>query len=173
MKESLPDSIAFLSVGSNLGDPAQNCITAIEWIAQSEAVKVLRQSSFYRTEPVGMADQPWFVNVVLEIRTTLDPRGLLNFLKSIEKKMGRQADRKWGPRVIDLDILFFGLMVIQDKDLQVPHPELHRRRFVLVPLLEIAPYTIHPVFGISVKGLMDRLQDVSKVEKIEMDAEYN
>ena len=150
-----------------MGVPAKNCLEAIRKISLSVAIRVLRGSSLYRTEPVGNRDQAWFVNCVIEVRTSLGPRDLLNVLQGIEIEMGREREEKWGPRVIDLDILFYGQAVIREDDLQIPHPELHKRRFVLVPLNEVAPYTIHPAFGISVKGLLDRLQDPGRVEKIE------
>ncbi len=167
MKGNLPDSIAFIGIGSNMGEPAKNCLEAIRKIISSVAIRVLRGSSLYRTEPVGNRIQAWFVNCVIEVRTSLAPRDLLNLLQGIESEMGRVKGEKWGPRVIDLDILFYGQAVIREDDLQIPHPELHKRRFVLVPLNEVAPYTIHPAFGISVKGLLDRLQDPGRVEKIE------
>jgi 2-amino-4-hydroxy-6-hydroxymethyldihydropteridine diphosphokinase len=112
-------------------------------------------------------NQPWFVNCVIEARTSLNPHELLIVLQDLEKKMGRVRIQKWGPRLIDLDILFYGQAIIQDRDLIIPHPELHKRRFVLVPFNEIASYWIHPVFGISVKGLLDRVLDESKVERIQ------
>jgi len=127
----------------------------------------LRRSSLYKTEPVGGKDQPWFVNCVVEVRTVLKPRLLLSELKKIESDMGRQPAEKWGPRVIDLDILFYGQEIIREDDLTIPHPELHKRRFVLEPLNEIAPYIIHPVFGISVKGLLDRLEGSGAVIRLE------
>ncbi len=162
----MPDSVvAFLGIGSNLGDPVLNCRVALGWLDQRTTV--LRRSSLYRSEPVGFRDQQWFVNCVLEIRTDLAPHGLLDIVQGIEEKMGRVRKERWGPRTIDIDILFYGQLVVNDDDLRIPHPELHKRRFVLAPLEEIAPYWVHPVFGISVKGLLGRLQDFSAVERIE------
>ncbi len=166
MKENSPEFVSFLGVGSNMGDAADNCRRAVGWIDGSGSVKVLRKSSLYRTEPVGMSDQAWFVNCAVETRTALEPHELLRFLNEIEDRMGRVRVQKGGPRIIDLDILFYGQAIIRDEALQVPHPELHRRRFVLEPLNEIAPYVIHPVYGISVKGLLERLSDPAVVEKI-------
>jgi len=100
------------------------------------------------------------------VRTILSPRALLQALLQIEQEMGRVRTIRWGPRIIDLDILLFGQEVLQEEDLVIPHPELHRRRFVLVPLLELASYAIHPAFGVSIRGLMQRLQDDSRVERI-------
>lgn len=167
MRESLPDSIVFLGIGSNMGDPVRNCLEAINRIAGIPSTAVLHRSSLYRTEPVGIKDQPWFVNCVIEIRTALQPAALLQAIKIIEREMGRIPAERWQPRTIDIDILLYRQMVVQERDLQVPHPELHKRRFVLIPLHEIAPYVIHPGFGISVHGLLDRLEDGSKVERIE------
>ncbi len=160
-------TICFIGIGSNLGDPGKSCLDAVERLSGAYGMTALRRSSLYKTEPVGVKDQPWFVNCVVEARTVLKPRLLLAELKKIEKDMGRQPAEKWGPRVIDLDILFYGQEIITDDDLAIPHPELHKRRFVLEPLNEIAPYVIHPVFGISVKGLLDRRGDSGAVIRLE------
>ena len=132
-------------------------------MSQAGCIKVLRQSSLYRTEPVGFEKQDWFINAVAEIRTVLTPHELLKATQAIEEKRGRVRGPRWGPRVIDLDILLYGQEVVEHDDLVIPHPELHRRRFILEPLCEIASYAIHPVFGVSIRGLMERLHDDSKV----------
>jgi len=155
--------ICFVGIGSNMDDPAGQSLKAFDRISATSGVKLLRKSSFYRTEPVGSPDQDWFINAVAEIRTVMTPHQLLKALQSIEHNMGRIRDETWGPRLIDLDILFYGQEIIQEKDLCIPHPELHKRRFVLEPLCEIAPYVIHPAFGVSIRGLMDRLEDRSIV----------
>jgi 2-amino-4-hydroxy-6-hydroxymethyldihydropteridine diphosphokinase len=156
--------ISFIGLGSNMENPAARCMEAIQYIETIEGCNVLRRSSFYRTEPVGLLDQDWFVNAVIEIRTAFSARVLMQQLQAIENKMGRQKSEKWGPRIIDLDILLYGQDIIKEDKLTIPHPEFHSRRFVLVPLEEIAPYVIHPAFGVSVAGLMDRLEDTSRVE---------
>ncbi len=161
--------ISYLGIGSNIGDPARNCIEAIMRLSKSEGVKVLRRSSLYKTEPVGLEDQPWFINCAVEIRTGLRPRPLMELLKKIESEMGRTESAKWGPRVIDLDILLYGQEIIAEEGLAIPHPEMHKRRFVLQPLFEIAPFEIHPVYGISIKGLLDRLEDKKDVIKLDPD----
>jgi 2-amino-4-hydroxy-6-hydroxymethyldihydropteridine diphosphokinase len=159
--------IAFIGIGSNMGDAAARCREAMDRLGRIKGSALLSRSSLYRTEPVGFKDQDWFVNAVVELRTGLSARDLLNLLKAVERDMGRKEDEvRWGPRVIDLDILLMGQDVIAEEDLVVPHPELHKRRFALQPLAELAPYAIHPAFGISVKGLMDRLADESAVELI-------
>lgn len=156
--------ICFIGIGSNMSDPAHRCLEAVNRISLLPDVKVLRRSSLYRTEPVGFLEQEWFFNAVIEIRTVLAARELAAAMQSVEEGMGRERGLKWGPRVIDLDILLYGQDVIRDGDLVIPHPEFHKRRFVLVPLCEIASYAIHPAFGVSIRGLMERLQDSSVVE---------
>lgn len=161
-------NICFIGIGSNLGDPLSNCLDAIATLISLEQISLTQQSSFYKTEPVGFRDQDWFVNGVVEVKTAYSPRSLLETLKVIEYEMGRRAGEKWGPRVIDLDILFYGQEIINEKDLIIPHPELHKRRFVLIPLNEIAPYVIHPAFGVSVQGLLGRLEDTSEVVPVDL-----
>lgn len=151
--------VCFVGIGSNMDDPASQSLKAFDHISEANGVKLLRRSSLYRTEPVGSSDQDWFINAVAEIRTVLSARELLRTLQATEKEMGRIRDAKWGPRIIDMDILLYGQDIIQDEDLIIPHPDLHKRRFVLVPLCEIAPYVIHPAFGVSIQGLTDRLKD--------------
>lgn len=166
MTQSASGVISFIGLGSNMGNPVERCREGIEKLRILRGSQVLRRSSFYRTEPVGFLNQDWFVNAVIEIRTTLAALELLLELQNIERRMGRQKAVPWGPRIIDLDILLYGQEVIQTDSLTVPHPELHKRRFVLEPLYEIAPYVIHPAFGVSVAGLRERLADQNKVERI-------
>jgi len=163
LPEDVSGVICFIGVGSNLDNPAEQCLEAVRRLSSVSGIKVLRRSSLYRTEPIGFIEQDWFVNTVVEIRTVLPPRELLNALQRVEEGMGRTRGPKWGPRIIDLDILLYGQDVIQDGDLIVPHPMLHKRRFVLEPLCEIASYAIHPAFGVSIHGLMDRSNDESRV----------
>lgn len=158
---------AYLGIGSNMGDPLANCIFALERLACREGIELLRCSSFYRTEPVGLSPQEWFVNAVVEISTSLRPRPLLATLLEVEKSLGRQRTTKWAPRTLDLDILFYGQEIIREEDLIIPHPELHKRRFVLVPLNELASYLLHPVYCVSVAGLLARLEDDAVVEWLE------
>lgn len=156
--------VAFIGIGANMERPAEMCRTAVGELAGIPGVRLLRTSSLYRTEPVGPQEQGWFINAVAEIRTDLSPGPLLKALKEIERRLGRTEGVKWGPRVIDLDILFYGQEVFREGELVIPHPELHRRRFVLVPLNELAAYAIHPAFGVSVRGLLDRLKDPACVD---------
>ncbi len=164
MREDERSIVCFIGIGSNVADPVSNCLESIERISLFSHIRITKKSSLYRTEPVGLKEQEWFVNGVIEIKTKYTATTLLKVLQQIEKDMGRIREERWGPRTIDLDILFYGQEVIKEKDLSVPHPELHKRRFVLIPMYEVAPYVIHPAFGISIKGLLNRLQDESRVE---------
>ncbi|MBM4314570.1 MAG: 2-amino-4-hydroxy-6-hydroxymethyldihydropteridine diphosphokinase [Deltaproteobacteria bacterium] len=156
--------IAFIGIGANMGNPAAACREALIRLGEIPGVRLMRASPLYRTEPVGPQEQAWFINAVAEIRTDLSPRMLFSALKETEQRMGRVAGTKWGPRVIDLDLLLYGQEVLREEGLVIPHPELHRRRFVLVPLAGLASYAIHPAFGVTVGGLLDRLTDESRVE---------
>jgi 2-amino-4-hydroxy-6-hydroxymethyldihydropteridine diphosphokinase len=158
--------ICYIGIGSNLRDALQNCKEAIEKLGIANGIKLTAASSFYKSEPVGIENQNWFVNAVAEIMTTLTAHDLLLALQSIENVMGRTREIKGGPRIIDLDLLFYGQNVINDADMIVPHPEAHKRRFVLEPLAEIASYFIHPIFGVSIRGLKERLEDNKIVQII-------
>jgi 2-amino-4-hydroxy-6-hydroxymethyldihydropteridine diphosphokinase len=157
----------FVGIGSNMGRPAAQCAEAMEKMHAADDIRVVRRSSLYRSEPVGDLQQDWFVNAVVEIRTVLQPGELLQALLAIERMMGRHREARWGPRIIDLDLLLYGQQVIEGPDIVIPHPAFHKRRFVLVPFYEIAPYVIHPAFGVSIHGLLDRLEDNRKVERVE------
>jgi 2-amino-4-hydroxy-6-hydroxymethyldihydropteridine diphosphokinase len=159
--------IAYLGIGSNLDNPVQQCRDALREISSLKNVQVLRRSSLYRTQPVGNTSQDWFVNGVLEVRTTFTAQQLIKALQWVEQTLGRVRAEKWGPRTIDIDILLYGQEIIGTGDLAIPHTEMHKRRFVLVPMNEIAPYVIHPSYGISMKGLLERLEDDLAVERIE------
>ena len=148
---------AFIGAGANLGEPVRQLWQAQEELEKSPGVTFLAASSFYRTQPMGPVEQPPFINAVFAIEYGLGPRELLALLLDIEGRMGRVRKERWGPRVIDLDLLFFGDMIIKEKGLEVPHPRLHERRFVLAPLAEIAPEVVHPVIRQSVSELLDVL----------------
>ncbi len=162
--EGIRGIVAFIGIGANLGDPDAQCRDAVQRVRATPGIRLLRCSSLYRTTPVGPADQEWFINAVAEIRTELSPVELFTALKAIERQMGRTDGPRWGPRVIDLDILLYGQEVVNLEGLKIPHPEMHRRRFVLAPLCELASYAIHPAFGVSARGLLDRLIDPGVVE---------
>ncbi|HOG08735.1 MAG: 2-amino-4-hydroxy-6-hydroxymethyldihydropteridine diphosphokinase [Syntrophales bacterium] len=159
--------ISFIGVGANLGRPEEQCRDALRRVGERDGIALLRVASLYRTEPLGDPDQPCFVNTVAELRTTLSPLGLLSKLAAIEGEMGRRrSGRSAEPRLIDLDLLLYGQEVVAEADLVVPHPRMHERRFVLVPMNEIAAYVLHPAFGVSMQGLLSRCRDSGRVEKI-------
>jgi len=135
---------AFIGLGSNVGDRERSIERAIGLLGKVPRVEVIARASLYETEPVGNPHQPLFLNTVVEIQTALSPHKLLQQLKEIERKLGRRDRGRWGPREIDLDLLLYGERVIDSPRLKVPHPELHRRLFVLVPLAELASDLRHP-----------------------------
>ena len=135
---------AYLSLGSNLGDRAENLNTALQLLEQAR-VHLKRRSSLYETDPQDLRHQPWFYNLVIEVESDLFPLQLLNATQRIEKQMGRQRVVPKGPRIIDIDLLLWGNFVIRTPRLQVPHPRMLQRRFVLEPLLELIPTLRHPV----------------------------
>ena len=161
--------IYFLGLGSNLGDTRRNLARARERLERA-GVEVLRTSSVYRTEPVDVPGQPWFRNQVIKVRTELGPQELLGLAKSIELRMKRVTTVPKGPRTIDIDILLAGDTVIATPGLTIPHPRLAMRNFVLVPLREIAPGTVHPVLRKTVRELARTCPDRSAVIREEVRA---
>jgi len=154
---------AFISVGSNLGDKIENCRRGIKGLLADGVSVLVGTSSFYRTSPVDYTDQDWFVNLVVKIKTTLDPFDLLAKTQDVQKAIGRKADTlRFGPRVIDLDIIFFDDQVIQTDLLEIPHPRMHKRRFVLKPICDIEPSMVHPLLGKDMRSLLDSLEDTGQ-----------
>jgi 2-amino-4-hydroxy-6-hydroxymethyldihydropteridine diphosphokinase len=151
----MPTSDAYLALGTNLGNRQANLKIAKDRL--SAGIEIVKESSIYETAPWGFTDQPQFLNQVIQVRTEFNPFILLWQLKIIERKMGRIKTFRNGPRLIDLDILFYEKRVIRKFYLQIPHPRLHERAFVLIPLAEIAPELIHPVLGLSVQELLSRI----------------
>jgi 2-amino-4-hydroxy-6-hydroxymethyldihydropteridine diphosphokinase len=156
--------LVYLSLGSNVGDRTANLQTAIARL--SSLGKVVAVSSFYETEPVGFAAQPWFLNCAVKLDTEKTPEELLAGILGLEQEMGRRRVQKNGPRTIDIDILLFGDSIIKTKGLIIPHPAMHQRRFVLEPMAEIAPDVLHPVLKRSIRELRDALPAGQIVRKI-------
>ena len=157
----------YIGFGSNIGDRLAHIQNAICTLSKMERITLQRISSIYTTDPVGYEAQAQFLNGVVAIQTSLSPLSLLHTLKDIETAIGRKHRIRWGPREIDLDILIYGDLCVQTEKLVIPHPEMHLRGFVLVPLAEIAPDLVHPVFQETIQTLLNRLEDDKSVLKKE------
>ncbi len=158
-------AVAYLSLGSNMGNKAGNLEQALQMLNKSESVTVVRTSALYETEPWGNKDLDWFVNAVLEIKTKLSPHELLDLCKNIELKIGRKPSlsKDYEARIIDIDILFYGDLIIDEPDLKIPHEHLHERAFELVPLLELIPDYEHPKYKKSILKLHEDLETLDDV----------
>jgi 2-amino-4-hydroxy-6-hydroxymethyldihydropteridine diphosphokinase len=154
----------FLGLGSNLGDREGSIESALAGL-EARGFHVAARSSLYLTEPVGGPPQGWFVNAVAQGDTALEPETLLEECLAVERDLGRVRSVKDGPRIVDLDLLLYGDLVLQTPELRVPHPRLHERRFVLVPLAEIAPGAWHPVLRLTAAEMLERCDDDSEVVK--------
>ncbi|MFH1139540.1 MAG: 2-amino-4-hydroxy-6-hydroxymethyldihydropteridine diphosphokinase [Pseudomonadota bacterium] len=146
-----------IGLGSNVGDSKARLTSALAALNAHPGIEVLAASRFYHTAPVGYTAQDWFVNAAAAAETVLSPRELLNVLLDIEQDLGRVRTIKWGPRLIDLDLLFYDDLTMAGDDLVLPHPFLADRRFVLLPLLDVAPDWIHPVTGLSPRAMLKKL----------------
>ncbi|MBF0310055.1 MAG: 2-amino-4-hydroxy-6-hydroxymethyldihydropteridine diphosphokinase [Magnetococcales bacterium] len=157
-----------MGLGSNRGDAVAHCRRGCAALAESAGVRGLECSPFYRSQPWGEAAQPPFVNAVLRLSTSLEPLALLLRLWQVERREGRrrEVERRWGPRSLDLDLLFFGNRILSLPGLSVPHPRLHLRRFVLRPLADLSPGLIHPLFGKTVDSLLAAVDDLGWVEPL-------
>ena len=171
---------AYLGLGSNLGQREENLAAAIQGLSggpvrsrvhppgdstqAADAIKVLRSSAIYQTSPWGLKEQPDFLNCVLEVETQLSPEGLLACAKAVEENLGRQPGVRYGPRLIDIDILLFGDEVVEQRDLQIPHPRLHLRAFALIPLAELEPDLVHPVINLPVGRLAEKVDGQEGVQ---------
>jgi 2-amino-4-hydroxy-6-hydroxymethyldihydropteridine diphosphokinase len=158
--------LVFIALGTNMGDRKTNLQAALT--AMCTAVTILDQSPVYETPPWGYEQQPEFLNQVVKVHTGLDPMDLLTFLKSIESQMGRQKTIRYGPRLIDLDILLYDDLILNDPRLVIPHPRLAERAFVLVPLADLAPDLRHPVLEQTIEALKEQV-DVSGIRPYQQD----
>ena len=150
---------AIISVGSNIGDKEANCRRGIEGLLEPGKASLVKASRFYRTSPVDYLDQDWFVNAAVQIETHLEPLDLLAFLQTIQQQAGRKKGGiRFGPRVLDLDIIFYDHVVIETEELIIPHPRMHRRRFVLEPICDIDSQFIHPILKKNIQFLLNDLE---------------
>lgn len=153
----------YIGIGSNLGNKRENYLEALERIAKLPKTRIIKESSVYESQPHGDSKE-WYINGVIEIETEIKPQLLLTKFKNIERAMGRKKVRKkWGARIIDLDILLYDSLVMNKKNLKIPHPEMHRRKFVLIPLIELGPQVIHPVLGTSISEILVGVKDDKRV----------
>lgn len=154
----------YVGLGSNLGDRKANIREAEERLVQLPSTRIVKASSLYESEPHGNA-KTWFVNSVLEIETDFEPEELLKRTRGIETVMGRKRvkGKRWGSRIIDIDLLLMDNQTVNKRTLKIPHPEMHKRRFVLLPLAELAPHVTHPHLGVSMSELLGGLKDLKKV----------
>jgi len=153
----LKPTIAYIGIGSNLGDKSFNCQYSIDQIDTLPGCHVIARSTLFKTEPEGVTKQPWYVNCIAQIRVTKSPFELLQGLMNIESVMGRVRRKRWEARIIDLDILLFGQEIRESHNLLIPHPLMHKRRFVLQPLAQLAPDLVHPVFKVTIQELLNKL----------------
>jgi len=158
--------ITYIGIGSNLGDKLHHCEKAISEILKIDHHKLIAKSSLFKTLPIGYTSQDWFVNGVIKIETDLEAPELLRTLKTIESQLGRTETIRWGPRTIDLDILFFDDAEIYTEELQIPHPLIQDRQFVLVPLAEIDRNLIHPVLKKTIQELLNNFKEDQGLERL-------
>ena len=159
----MPATLAALGVGSNLGNRLVNLRTALRHLKAAAGVKIIRASDVFETPPWGVTDQPYFLNACVLAECALQPEELLKLLKGIEEKMGRRTTRRWGERVIDLDILAMDSLVYDSPDLHIPHKDMHQRGFVLIPLAQILPRWVHPITGRTADDMASDFRDPEPV----------
>ncbi|MBI5837287.1 MAG: 2-amino-4-hydroxy-6-hydroxymethyldihydropteridine diphosphokinase [Candidatus Eisenbacteria bacterium] len=157
--------LAYVGIGSNVGEREATIRKAVDHLAELPRTKLVRLSSLYDSDPVGVLDQPPFLNAVAALETDLDPHRLLWNLNLVESRLGRVRAERWGPRTLDLDILFYGNMVMDEPGLTLPHPEIENRAFVLIPLNELDPFLPHPRTGVVVSEMLKRLKSHPAVRR--------
>lgn len=163
---------AFLSIGSNVGEKVKNLDNAVRHMAEHDHMSVLGVSAYYKTEPQNFTDQDWFINAAVKIRTDLEPLSLLDVLKDLETDLDKDGKPfRFGPRKIDLDIIYFEDRIYQSSRLEIPHPRMHERCFVLVPLCDIGPEICHPVFGLTPDVLLNKIEKQETQKVILLDKE--
>jgi 2-amino-4-hydroxy-6-hydroxymethyldihydropteridine diphosphokinase len=160
--------VAYIGLGANEGDPRRQLQEAMTRLAAAEEIELVKASSFYLNPPLGPPGQPWYVNAVIQVRTRLTPEELLRVLHRVEDDLGRVRQERWGPRTIDLDLLLYNGVVLSGPDLCLPHPEMHKRSFVLMPLAEIAPQAWHPALEKTASELLGNLnpEDLASLQKL-------
>ncbi|HEB71622.1 MAG TPA: 2-amino-4-hydroxy-6-hydroxymethyldihydropteridine diphosphokinase [Nitrospirae bacterium] len=168
MKRQVIVAVVYLSIGSNMDDPEGSVAGAIGEILKDEGVELIGQGGYYETEPQGKLDQPWFVNTAVALKVDFSAGAALDKIKEIENKMGRKRSVKWGPRKIDIDIIFYDDLIVDTADLKIPHPLAAERRFVLRPLKDIDPDLTHPQLGKTVSELLNEIPEGrQRMRKIE------
>lgn len=168
----MPTHTVYLSLGSNLGDRAAYIERALARLGE-EGMRIVKRSSFYETEPVEFLAQGWFLNIAVEAETELMPRQLLRVIRQIERELGRKRIVRSGPRTIDIDILLFDANIARATELEIPHPRMTERRFVLVPMAEIAPALRHPMLRLTMAELLADTKDRSEVRRMKDSSRKN
>jgi len=168
----MDQKFVYLSIGSNIGDKKQNLKNAITRLHKLNKIEVIEVSSFYKTQPQNYTDQDWFVNAALKIKTLLGPQELLSVLKIVEKDLDKDGKSfRFGPRVIDLDIIYYEDLILKTKPLEIPHPRMHERCFVLIPICDIGAHTIHPVLKCRSDELLKKIEKQETQKVILLDKE--
>jgi len=164
--------IVYLSIGSNIGDKKKNLNDATIILNRHEKIDVVDVSSFYKTEPQNFTDQDWFVNAALKIKTVLSPEDLIGVIKILEKDLDKNGKPfRFGPRIIDIDIVYYDNLVLKTRHLEIPHPRMHERCFVLIPICDIGASTIHPVLNLRSDELLKKIEKQETQKVILLDEE--
>jgi len=164
---SLPHRhLATVSIGSNQGNRLSYIVGSVQWLLSGNQTRLWKISSVYETEPFGFKDQEWFLNCVAQVETLLGMKAFFRLLQDAEAFFDRERTERWGPRTLDIDLLFFDDVVHREEKLSVPHPGIPNRRFVLEPLCEILPDLVHPVLQLPVRALLERVEDPSRVLRV-------